>query len=71
VLNLIPVPPLDGAAAIGIFLPEDAAQRVQEWFATPFVAIVGFLLAWRLFPYVFAPVRDVALGLLYSGVTPS
>jgi Zn-dependent protease len=71
VFNLFPIPPLDGATAIGILLPEDAARRLQEWFSTPLVALFGFIIAWRLFPQVFAPVRDVALALLYAGVTPS
>ena len=71
VFNLFPIPPLDGAAALGIVLPEAAARRLQEWFATPVVALFGFLFAWRLFPSIFAPVRDAALALLYAGVTPS
>lgn len=70
VFNLFPVPPLDGASAVGVVLPEDAARRLQEWFATPPVALFGFLAAWWLFPVVFAPVHALALGLLYGGVTP-
>ena len=71
VFNLFPVPPLDGATALGIVLPEDAARRLQEWFATTPIALFGFLAAWWLFPEVFAPVHRFALGLLYGGVTPS
>lgn len=71
VFNLFPVPPLDGATALGILLPEDAARRLQEWFATPIVALLGLVFAWRLFPAVFAPVHEAAIALLYAGVTPS
>jgi Zn-dependent protease len=70
VFNLFPMPPLDGAAALGIFLPEDGARRLQEIFATGPMALLGFLAALWLFPEVFAPVREVALRLLYGGVTP-
>jgi Zn-dependent protease len=71
VFNLFPIPPLDGAAALGILLPEVSATRLQEWFSSPLVALIGFLFAWRLFPRIFAPIHDAALALLYGGVTPS
>ena len=31
VFNLIPLPPLDGAGAVGLLLPEPAALRVRAW----------------------------------------
>jgi hypothetical protein len=31
-------------------------------------ALVGILAAWRIFPYLFRPVYDVALTALYAGV---
>ena len=71
VFNLFPIPPLDGAGALGVLLPEDTARRLQEWFASPVVALFGLLFVWWLFPRVFGPVYDVALAFLYAGVTPS
>jgi Zn-dependent protease len=71
VFNLFPVPPLDGAGALGLLLPEDAARRLQEWFASPGVALGGIFLAWIVFPRVFAPFHLAALRFLYAGVTPS
>jgi Zn-dependent protease len=71
VFNLFPVPPLDGATALGIVLPADGARRLHEAFESPAVAFIGFLAAWWLFRSAFEPVRELALRLLYGGVTPS
>jgi Zn-dependent protease len=69
VFNLFPVPPLDGAGALGVVLPEDTARRLQEWFASPGVALFGLLFVWWIFPRVFAPVYGVAVAFLYAGVS--
>jgi Zn-dependent protease len=71
VFNLFPIPPLDGAGALGVLLPEDTARRLQEWFASPGVALFGLLFVWWLFPRVFGPVYGVAVALLYAGVPAS
>jgi len=71
VFNLFPIPPLDGAAALGVVLPEDAARRLQEWFASPGVALFGLLFVWWLFPRVFGPVYGAAVAFLYAGVPAS
>jgi Zn-dependent protease len=71
VFNLFPIPPLDGAAALGVLLPEDAARRLQEWFASPGVALFGLLFVWWLFPRVFDPVYGAAVAFLYAGVPAS
>jgi hypothetical protein len=44
---------------------------MQEWFASPGVALCGLVLVWLVFPRVFAPVHLAALRFLYAGVTPS
>lgn len=71
VFNLFPVPPLDGAGALGLLLPEDAARRLQEWFSSPGLALGGLLAAWWLFPRIFAPIHHAARAFLYSGAAPS
>jgi Zn-dependent protease len=71
VFNLFPLPPLDGAGAIGLILPEQATRRLQEAFASPAVALGGLLLVWLVFPRVFAPVHLAALRFLYAGVAVS
>jgi Zn-dependent protease len=68
VFNLLPVPPLDGFAAIGVFLPEDAARRFQQFgFKMRGFSIIGLLIAWRVFNPIFDPIFTFALGALYPG----
>jgi len=69
VFNLFPVPPLDGSGVLSLLIPDEyTAVRVQEWLSQPGLSWIGLLGAWYLFPSVFAPVRDLAVGLLYRGV---
>lgn len=58
--NLIPLPPLDGAAVLaGLYPP---ARRFRDWLReTPWGSLVGLLVAWRLFPWVFRPVQEFVL----------
>ena len=63
--NLIPVPPLDGSSAIGLVLGEAGARRFAAITRNPTLAIVGLLLCWRVFPYIFQPVFWTSLRLLY------
>jgi len=68
-LNLIPLPPLDGSAAIPLLLSSEKSTRYQRFiWSQPVLAIVGVLLAWRLFDVVYHPVFLFAVGLLYPGV---
>lgn len=67
VLNLLPIPPLDGSRAISLLLSEQAALRVQEWLAQPMLGFVGLFLAWKAFGPLFGPIYSVALNLLYPG----
>ena len=71
VFNLFPIPPLDGAGALGLLLTESAARRLQETFASGPLALVGLLFVWWLFPRVFLPIHGAALAFLYAGMTPS
>jgi Zn-dependent protease len=66
-LNLIPLPPLDGAGALPLLLPAGLARRVQQWLAQPLLAWVGILLAWNLFGFVFRPVFLAAVNVLHPG----
>jgi len=65
--NLLPVPPLDGTTAIGVLLPQSLARRLAELGRNRTFALVGLLLAWMLFDYIFRPVFIAALNLLYPG----
>ena len=65
VLNLIPLPPLDGSSAIGLLMSEENAVRVQEAMAQPALAMFGMLGAFLLIRRVFRPLFVAALGWLY------
>ena len=68
VFNLMPVPPLDGATVIGLFLSDDAARKFTSLMAGGPLALAGILIAWRLVGWVFSPVFAAALAILYMGV---
>ena len=65
VLNLIPFPPLDGSGIICLFLSEETARKYQSITRNPTFALLGLLLAWRIFNPIFQAVFLVAIRLLY------
>ena len=65
--NLLPVPPLDGNAAAGLVLPERLARRLAGAGQNRTLALVGLLIAWKVFDLLFRPIFVAALGLLYPG----
>lgn len=63
--NLLPLPPLDGFTAIGIFLPESTAAKLEEFRQTAgMFQIVGLLVAWQIGGYFFGPVYAFASAIL-------
>jgi Zn-dependent protease len=68
--NLIPIPPLDGAAAITLFFPEQAARKFTRFlYGLPMIQLLGMLAAWRASGILFRPVLHAAIQLLYAGGT--
>jgi Zn-dependent protease len=65
--NLLPLPPLDGAAVITLPLPAALARRVRGVYAVPGLSFVGLLAAWQLCPALTRPVFDFVVGRLYPG----
>jgi Zn-dependent protease len=67
--NLLPFPPLDGSGAVPILLSDDMARKYQTfmWSNRAF-GLIGLILAWQFFRYVFDPVFFGAVNLLYPGV---
>ena len=63
--NLIPLPPLDGNGALGLFLPADLQQKWQRLFDEPVFALVGLVVAWQLFAQVWPFIFLGALRVLY------
>lgn len=67
--NLMPVPPLDGSGILPLFLSPEAGRGYQRllW-GQPMLSLLGILIAWRAFGYIFPPVQLFAIQLLYPGM---
>jgi Zn-dependent protease len=65
VFNMLPVPPLDGASAIGGILPERVALALRGFTANPIFSIFGILIAWQVFPHFVRPIFDAVLTLVH------
>lgn len=63
--NLLPVPPLDGHAAIGLVVGDTLARRYAELTRDPMMSIVGIVICWNIFPYIFHPIFGLVLSVLY------
>jgi Zn-dependent protease len=66
--NLIPLPPLDGASVIGIFIPESAAVKLRELSHSPIFQIAGLVIAWRVFPAIVGPLFSLVLSAVHPGL---
>ena len=67
-LNMIPVPPLDGSAVVALLLPARTNEQWQELIAHPMLAFAGILIAWRVIGALFAPAFVACARLLYGGI---
>jgi Zn-dependent protease len=67
--NLLPFPPMDGSAAIPLFIGDKAGRVWQNliW-GTPALNFLGYFVAWQVFKYVFNPIFFGAIHLLYPGM---
>jgi Zn-dependent protease len=67
--NLLPFPPMDGSAAIPLFVGDKLGRVWQNliW-GTPALNFVGYFIAWQVFKYVFNPIFFGAIQLLYPGM---
>ena len=67
--NLIPLPPLDGSGAVPLLLSSEATQRYQKviW-GNPALAIIGILVAWRVFDVLYDPIFLASVNILYPDV---
>jgi Zn-dependent protease len=64
VFNLLPVPPLDGSTILPMFMSDNAARRYREFLHQPMFSLLGLLVAWQVFPYIFRPIQALAISLL-------
>lgn len=64
--NLLPIPPLDGYGALGLFVSERGARRLEEMRARArSFSFLGLLLGWQLFGKIYDPLFTLALHALY------
>ena len=66
VLNIMPIPPLDGSAVIPLFLNARQAQRYRTFIYRPILSLVGMIMIFMLIRYIYPPVHFLALEILYS-----
>ncbi len=65
VLNIIPLPPLDGNGVLTLLLSEESARRWNETTRNPMFAMIGLIIAWNLFDPLFEAIFAGAIALLY------
>ena len=68
VFNLLPLPPLDGAAVLGAVVPEPYAKSVRQFSGNPMASTLGLLVAWQLFPQLTGPIFLFVLRLVHPGL---
>jgi Zn-dependent protease len=67
IFNLVPVPPLDGSKLLYTFLPASAHATLDALERYSFIILIG-LMYFGVISAVIAPVRQLVLFLLLSGV---
>ena len=63
--NLLPLPPLDGAAVLNGLLPERHAHTLMEFQSNAMMSMVGLVIAWQVFPFVSRPLFSILLKLVH------
>lgn len=67
VLNLLPLPPLDGSGIIPFLLNRRQAIAYMDFVHSGYVPIIGILIAWHLIGYVFSPMFLIFIHFLFPG----
>lgn len=65
VFNLLPLPPLDGAAVFSALVPEPLASTVRQFGTNPMASTLGLLVAWQLFPAITGPIFTFVLRVVH------
>jgi Zn-dependent protease len=65
VFNLLPLPPLDGASAVLGLLPAELAARAAAAMRNTAFSLLGFVVAWQLFPMITPTLFRVIARSLY------
>jgi Zn-dependent protease len=68
VLNMIPVPPLDGSGALPLILPDQWLETYRRLIHQPMIGLIGIVIVWNFVGEIFWPFLLFSIGLLYPGV---
>jgi Zn-dependent protease len=63
--NLLPLPPLDGAAVLNGLLPDRHAQAFMEFQSNAMMSMLGLVVAWQVFPFITDPLFAALLRLVH------
>ena len=67
IFNLIPLPPLDGSGIVPLFINREKAVSYLDFIHNTPLLFIGLFLAWELFGFIFDPIHNLFLNLLYPG----
>lgn len=67
--NLIPFPPLDGSSIPLLFLSNEGAAKYWALLRQPGLNIVGLVIAWRAFDFVYPAIQLFFENILFLGLT--
>jgi Zn-dependent protease len=65
--NLLPLPPLDGAAVLNGLLPAHHAHKLMELQSNAMMSMLGLVVAWQVFPFFTSPLFSALLKLVHPG----
>jgi Zn-dependent protease len=69
VLNIIPMPPLDGSGVISLFLKDEAARKFNAVIRHPAFSFIGLLLVLFVFSPIIGYLFAKVMSLIYWGQT--
>jgi Zn-dependent protease len=65
--NLLPLPPLDGSGVLAGLFPGTVGRAMDSLRANPMFGLLGLIVAWQVFGYLFAPILGLLLAILHPG----
>jgi Zn-dependent protease len=67
IINIIPLPPLDGSNLIALFLSDNQARNYNRFIHNPIFSFFGLFVAWYLFNPLFQFAFPGVVNLIYWG----
>jgi len=67
ILNMLPLPPLDGSEIIILFMDRSQAEKYKTMIHNPAFALIGLMVAWHIFSPLFRVLFPAIVSLIYPG----